>query len=48
MRPETKIQGALAFLGVPFVLFVLWQPNAKWPNPFRPAQPPHSGKAADR
>lgn len=35
MRAETRIQLAMALLGVPAV-FVLWKPDAKWPNPFSP------------
>jgi hypothetical protein len=33
MRTESKIQLAFAVVGVPLI-FYLWKPNAKWPNPF--------------
>ena len=33
MRAETKIQAALAVLGVPLI-FYFWKADAKWPNPF--------------
>ena len=35
MKTETKIQIAMAIIGIPLTLFVVWQPNAKWPNPWR-------------
>ena len=33
MRAETKVQAALALLGVP-AIFWFWKADAKWPNPF--------------
>ena len=33
MRAEYKIQAALAVLGIPLIFFI-WKPDAKWPNPF--------------
>ena len=33
MRTEYKIQAALAILGVPLIFFI-WKPDSKWPNPF--------------
>ena len=33
MRAETKVQLALAIVGVP-AIFCFWRADAKWPNPF--------------
>ena len=33
MKAETKVQAALALLGVP-AIFWFWKADAKWPNPF--------------
>jgi len=34
MRKEVRLQAALAIGGCVFIL-TWWQPDAKWPNPFR-------------
>lgn len=38
MRAETKLQLAIAVVGIPVMVLVVWKPNAKWPNPFHPSQ----------
>ena len=38
MRTESKIQLAMAVLGVPLI-FYLWKPDSKWPNPFALGSP---------
>jgi uncharacterized membrane protein YccC len=37
MKTETKVQLAMAIIGIPVTVLVVWKPNAKWPNPFREA-----------
>lgn len=39
MRAESKVQIALALVGVPLV-FLGWRGDAKWPNPFAPKPKP--------
>ena len=44
MKAEYKIQAAMALLGIPLIFFI-WKPDSKWPNPFalgtpRSAKPP--------
>ena len=44
MKAESKVQLAMAVVGVPLIFF-LWKPDAKWPNPFAlsgPSSPPKS------
>ena len=42
---ETRVQLLLALLGIPLVFFV-WRPDAKWPNPWRqqPLPPPQKNE----
>ena len=48
MKAETKIQLALAVLGVP-AIFYLWRPDSKWPNPFALQSPsPNSPTRGER
>ena len=45
MKAESKIQLALAVVGVPFI-FWIWKPDSKWPNPFALGKP--RGPAPER
>jgi hypothetical protein len=46
MRTESKIQLALALLGVP-LLFYVWKADSKWPNPFALDRARPHGAATD-
>jgi len=39
MKAEAKVQLALAIVGIPVIMLVVWNPSGstKWPNPFREA-----------
>ena len=39
MKAEAKVQLALAVVGIPVMMIVVWNPSgtSKWPNPFREA-----------
>jgi len=39
MKTEAKVQLAMAVVGIPVMILVVWNPSGttKWPNPFREA-----------
>ena len=39
MKTEAKVQLAMAVVGIPVMMLVVWNPSGttKWPNPFREA-----------
>ena len=44
MKSEAKIQLAMAVIGVPLIFFI-WKPDAKWPNPFALGGKPRGGSS---
>jgi hypothetical protein len=42
MKAEYKVQLALMVVGVPLIFFV-WKPDSKWPNPFAIGGKPRDG-----